>query len=64
MGSHQMHLGFRAYARVNVLSAGWMGSNTEDVEVGTSIFNLLVFFFFFLECMMKGVGEVNPTDFR
>lgn len=63
MGSHQMHLGFRAYARVNVLSAGWMGSNTEDVEVGTSIFNLLVFFFF-LECMMKGVGEVNPTDFR
>lgn len=63
MGSHQMHLGFRAYARVNVLSVGWMGSNTEDVEVGTSIFNLLVFFFF-LECMMKGVGEVNPTDFR
>lgn len=63
MGSHQMHLGFRAYARVNVLPAGWMGSNTEDVEVGTSIFNLLVFFFF-LECMMKGVGEVNPTDFR
>lgn len=57
-----MDLGFRAYSRVNLISAGWIGSGTENVEVGTARFNSLVLLFS-LGCMPKEIGKAVPTNF-
>lgn len=58
-----MDLGFRAWAKVSLISDGWIGSDIENVQVGTARCNYLVLLLVFLECMLKEIGKADPTNF-